>query len=494
MEDNINNGRERIWHKNFKRYVEEIVHNKNYEGLYYTRQSNGTVNWVVTGNSVAGEKRLKWWESKANELGVPIRAGYLGIVARMIHPTGIHVCQICGREMSILYLYPTKATLKKLNNIATRMQLDKFDYVDKDIFMILDVLLKKGAYNDIRELFNIPQNTRNNVDEFKEYVKQTYVDKMSKRFSPGVMSNAPDRFDGFHSYGLCCRSVSDKGRHPDNLQQYGEDRRAYEFWSDGDWKESSWIMKDINREGKSADHTGPISCGFVHGNLLPVTSRFNSAKNNRMSLGDVQRLLKIEKSSEQVVSWHSKYLWDKLKYRVKNDEDAKQLSKLMVENLLNVLQVLNLISKAGYKEYLLGKLNPKYAFFAFKKENAKEKRLKINRTEERRNAIRYIRISLESLDNYAQKENRKHKPLILDNAVISKKIVAFIEMLSKKGYHIFNNDQDFISMLERKILKETNRSKIINYFLEYKIMANDSKLEESLNGIISSVGDLLINK
>ena len=46
--------------------------------------------------------------------------------------------------------------------------------------------------------------------------------------SPGVMSNAPDRLDGFHSYNKCCRAKEDKGRSKENLNKYGEDRRAYE--------------------------------------------------------------------------------------------------------------------------------------------------------------------------------------------------------------------------------------------------------------------------
>ena len=47
------------------------------------------------------------------------------------------------------------------------------------------------------------------------------------------MGNPPDRLDGFHSYNRCCRGTSDKGRFKENLKRYGDDRRAYENWSDG---------------------------------------------------------------------------------------------------------------------------------------------------------------------------------------------------------------------------------------------------------------------
>jgi len=53
--------------------------------------------------------------------------------------------------------------------------------------------------------------------------------------SPGAMSNAPDRLDGFHTYNLCCRPTQDTGRAVDNLKSYGDDRRAFEQWCEGDW-------------------------------------------------------------------------------------------------------------------------------------------------------------------------------------------------------------------------------------------------------------------
>jgi len=489
-----NRSRRKEWHENFKNYVEEIVSNDNYRGLPYSRQSDGTVKWVVTGNSKEGKERLEWWRMKAKELGVPERAGYLEKVARMIHPTSKHVCQVCGKAMSIFYVYPTKATLNKVNKIATDLRLGEFSYADKDIFEILDILLKKGAYSEVGEIFKIPLEIRNDIKACKHYVKVELVDKKSKKLSPGVMSNAPDRLDGFHSYGLCCRSSSDLGRHPENLQRYGEDRRAYEFWSDGDWKRSSWLMKEINKKGGSADHIGPISCGFIHGNLVSVSSALNSAKNNRMSLNDINELLEIEQAGKEVASWHSKYIWDNLKYKVKDDNNAKLLSELMVENLLNVLRVLYFISYAGYKEYLLGKLNPEYSFFTYKFETDKIVRTEINRTEERRNIIRYIRISLESLEDFVQKDNRKKKPFILHYPIIKSKITSFIIMLSSKGYSKFYNVDEFVKRLERDILGETDLTKLLVYLKEYKNKAKDPELEKSLNEIIKCIGDVLIEK
>ena len=57
-----------------------------------------------------------------------------------------------------------------------------------------------------------------------------------------------------------------------------------------------------------------------------------------------------EEKSEQVVSWHSKYIWDSLKNKITNDDDAIKLSRLMVTNLQNVLQI---FSEVYSKKYTL---------------------------------------------------------------------------------------------------------------------------------------------
>lgn len=67
----------------------------------------------------------------------------------------------------------------------------------------------------LAKTFNLP--SPNSVEELITSIYKELVDKESKMFSPGVMSNSPDRFDGFHSYGLCCRTTKDTGRHPENM-------------------------------------------------------------------------------------------------------------------------------------------------------------------------------------------------------------------------------------------------------------------------------------
>lgn len=237
--------------------------------------------------------------------------------------------------------------------------------------------------------------------------------------SPGAMSNAPDRLDGFHSYNLCCRSKFDKGRHKSNLARYGEDRRAYENWAEGDWKAASWLMKVFQKHGLSPDHLGPISLGFQHQpHFRPLSRSANSARNNRMTYSDVLSLLEDERKRNNIVSFHSKFIWDKIKLKIKSDEDALKLSKLMRKNMHFVLSIFAQIAKAGYKNFLIKKfLHPEHAYYSisfsgfdsvtgsYKKMTKKKgtKKQYVN------NANRYIRISFDSLKKYQAKNNRRVK-------------------------------------------------------------------------------------
>jgi len=235
-------------------------------------------------------------------------------------------------------------------------------------------------------------------------------------FSPGAMSNAPDRFEGYHTYNLCCRSTQDTGRHKENLNRYGEDRRAYENWADGDWKAASWLMKVFNKNKVSPDHIGPISLGFSHNpQFNPLTPAKNSAKNNRMTYADVRQLIDLEKKGATVVSWHSKYIWDMLKNKIKNNSDALRLSKIMRQNMHQVLIILAEINKRGFGKFLVDNfLHPEYAFFSVsfrdfdpKTGNYKEMvKVPGDKKQYFNNAKRYIRISLESLEAYQKVGNR----------------------------------------------------------------------------------------
>ncbi len=423
----------RKWHKNFVEYTELIASHPNYDGIYHERQKDGAVKWVVTGKSKSGLLRREWWDSKCREHDIKIESGCYAEIARVVHPTKQHVCQICGRAMSIYYIYPTKRLLERLNRIAKEIKINKFKFRDLDVIAILETILNNGntSYEEVRDVFDIPTSIRNTKKSFVEYIKKYYLGACSKLFSPGVMSNSPDRLDGFHSDGLCCRSETDKGRHSDNMKRYSQDRRAYENWAEGGWSFSNRLMSEFKRfknklrcpkcrrlTKMTADHIGPISLGFTHRPMFsPLCNSCNSQKNNRMNYSDVSILLVHEKQGHQVVSWHSKYVWNALKSEIQNDSQALRLSKIMRSHIHNVLTLLALISEKGYDDFLKEYLNPQYSYFDYRfkdfhpfyLEKMKVIKKPLKSENKRKNAKRYMRISFESLEEYKAKKNRRVK-------------------------------------------------------------------------------------
>jgi hypothetical protein len=361
----------RNWDSSFQQYMEFIVKHPNYKGMPEPFKEDGSIRWIVAGKSPIGQAREKWWDNQRSLLKIEKKPGWKALVARKIHPLGEKPCQVCGKVMKLNYTYPNKTCpyKKSTNEECDKEQCDLF--------------------------------------------QQQHA---CPHLGPGVMSDCPDRFDGFHTYNRCCRSVQDTGRHSDNLSRYGEDRRAYEFWSEGDWKAASWLMQEFRKNGISPDHIGPISLGFCHRpRFSPMTRGQNSAKGNRLTLDDVKSLIEDERRGDQIVSSHTKPLWDKLKNLVQTDEDAKMISNLMRSNLHKIMTTFSMIAENGHKEFLIKFfLHPEYALFQHEfvdfcpSTGAFSKILttKATRTEHRRNAERYIRKSFEALELYKTKDNR----------------------------------------------------------------------------------------
>src|SRR5439155_2048847 len=192
----------------------------------------------------------------------------------------------------------------------------------------------------------------------------------------GAMSNAPDRFDGFHSFNRCCRATADRGRSRQNLQSYTTDRRVFEYWVDGDWMAANELMgvirsnTDLQRERClnghpgpcSADHIGPVSLGFAHRPEFALLCRScNSTKNNRMSLDDVQALIAAEARGEVVASWYAEELCNRRKADVDTDEKALRLSKMLRDNRHTAMHMLNTVARDGDLTFLTTLLGLPYA-------------------------------------------------------------------------------------------------------------------------------------
>ena len=288
-------------------------------------------NWVSVSTKTGENPRKPYWDTRRKQLiesgHVPDKSN-LATVARFIHPTKKHVCGKCEMACSIYYVYPTAYTCKWLK---TTFDYDKNDDTvqHKTIFEIYDMLRLL--------LLTTAASNRNVEGAFEKYFDMSMTeleircnsDKYSgSKLSPGVMSNAPDRLDGFHCYNsICgCRARADKGRSTENMKSYIRDRRAYELLSDGNCLAANCLMGVLNTItatcficGKSdlmtADHIGPISLGFIHDpeNFQACCKRCNSCKNNRITEEDVAKLKFKEENGARLVSWWAEDAWNKNK-------------------------------------------------------------------------------------------------------------------------------------------------------------------------------------
>jgi Alw26I/Eco31I/Esp3I family type II restriction endonuclease len=407
---------ERRTHPDFIIYQRLIANHPVYETLPNKFNPKGEIRWV----SASDPLRAAWWDANVSRLALTDRAS----VARSIHPAdflGRKPCQICGRQMSIHFDYFNKRALKILNK-----RFGDFD----------DMPFQRTAREALDSIVQVhgKESLKNICADFKvSFCDSTELlilelRKSTSLLSPGVLPNAPDRLDGFHSFNACCRAAEDKGRSAENMATYAIDRRAFENWADGDWRCADKLMNQFKisktkiacpscgeYRQMTADHVGPISLGFRHRmDFKPMCLRCNSRKNNRLTYSDVQLLLEAERRGEDVISWHSKTLWDRKKTHVKSDEDALKLVKQMRQNMHYVLLLLSEIYQQGFWDFLEEYLHPEYAlwdyeFYSFDVSTGAftGRRYPVNSANTRKLQQRYLRISLEALEEYVGKGNRK---------------------------------------------------------------------------------------
>lgn len=269
---------EKKWHPKFIEYMEKIVNNPNYKGIPYKRNNKGQIAWIAPKVGEIGKKRIKWVLEKAKSLSYPNIAGVYARVMFHIHPTKEKPCQICGRTMSLRYIYLNNVLIKALNKIGfTFTELNTIGEVCEEIEKKYNRIF---LISFIENKFKIPVEAEESIESIVNRCEELCRTGGSKMLGPGAMSNFPDRLDGFHTYNRCCRKKEDTGRHDDNMRTYNKDRRAYEYWSDGNIYAANKFMHSSFFDGYSADHIGPISLGFKHDSLLlqKMTSGDNSAK------------------------------------------------------------------------------------------------------------------------------------------------------------------------------------------------------------------------
>ncbi len=434
-------GRGRPWHPDFIRYMEFIVNHPAYSGMPDAYYEPGRIQWEAPSNRVTGQfrdthaRRRKWWANKAASLGISTSSDkWISRVAKLIHPTGRKPCKICGRELELRYVYPQERFLKKVRTLSfvdARFELRQLEPITELVRRLVS-MYGHEALAALPGLLGSPQLRAPSLNDLEGWVKwlnEEYIPSEPRVLSPGAMSNAPDRFDGFHSDNLCCRGTADKGRHKENLKSYVTDRRVFEYWTAGDWVAADRLMGLLRvefpdercRHGHSGpcavDHIGPISLGFLHRPRFQLLcSACNSAKNNRMYLSDVQLLMADEYAGDEVVSWHTRALWDACKERVKDDEQARRLSKLMRDNRHSLMRALERLADSGAYAFLatlleLSRANEKVDFGNLRIvdhvtvfDSIQRSRRRSKYADEQK--ARRCRVAFEELTTYFQKANR----------------------------------------------------------------------------------------
>ena len=322
---------------------QNFIHN--HENYQFIKSHKDT--WVKA--SKKGENpRRKYWKAKQQELieqDILPSKSRLADVAFHIHPTKEKRCECCDKYHKIAYVYPNKSTEKWLQKIFT-YNIDSIEDTET-IFDIYDKIDNENKEIKFQKYFKF----LNTIEEFKNLCF-TYKIK-SKKLSPGVMSNAPDRFDGYHSYNRCCRKKNDKGRHDNNMKSYTRDRRCYDYYSDGNNLLANLLMGKLNTvkhkcflckktENMTGDHIGPISLGFIHDpiNLQACCKSCNSAKGNRLDDDDKKKLVDLENQGKTIISWWAKPHWDKYKHR-----RGRKITKKLNINTLNFLSIMQYLLK-----------------------------------------------------------------------------------------------------------------------------------------------------
>lgn len=443
------------WDPTFIEYMKSMVTHPVYYGMPDAVGTDGKIQWEAPSNRLSGiykythQKRLQWWQAKALEAGIsPSSAQWISKTAKKIHPTGEKPCKRCGTIFRIAYAYPNKRLLKKVQSTyGTKIEFSRSATITEIVQQVADFIDTSTAMKDFRDMLNTTNisvpDFNGNLDDFLLWIEDVYIPSEPSTLSPGAMSNAPDRFDGFHSFNLCCRGAADTGRTVVNLKSYGSDRRVFEYWSEGNWIAADKLMGLINstftQEASAdggdgpptADHIGPLSLGFKHTPYFRLLSkRANSAKNNRMTLWDVKKLIELESKSGTTASWYAQHLWDIKKFEIDSEERALRLSKLLRDNQRNAMLILSELFSNKHYGLLLYLMELHHADYSVSFNNLSIENFETtydsftlsHRTSKyaTEQKARRLRVGYEALRTYQLKVNR-HSYTVSNQEIIKKK-------------------------------------------------------------------------
>lgn len=461
--------------------MEVIANHENYAAMPDAFTEGNKIQWEAPSNRSSGKhkdthnKRREWWRKKAVSIGIEVNsAQWISRTAKAIHPTLRKPCKRCGRVMDLRFIYPSEFLIQRLRKkgyVDETVPLELYEKVT-DIVIRLAATFGDVIFSDLPGLLKTgvitPPDLGNELEEWLNWIEIEYIPKEPSMLSPGATSNAPDRFDGFHSFNECCRATADKGRSKSNLKSYTTDRRVFEYWTEGNWIAADRLMGQIRvnfgnelcfngHPGPcSADHIGPISLGFTHRPEFQLLCKScNSAKNNRMNLREVLYLREVETKGETVISWHSQALWDLRKKDVVNDETALRLSKMLRDNRHMLMSILQRIADAGNFTFLGTFLELEYAeqeveFVNLHVQNhiTQFDRLNCLRRETKymeKQKIRRCRVAFESLRDYFRKQNRNE--YVVSTTQIESEISSVLQTLELSSLKIQELDQQIMALL-----------------------------------------------
>lgn len=513
------------WNATFVDYMKSIVLHPNYSGMPDAVKDDGKIQWEAPSNRSGGQykdthhRRRDWWRAKATEIGVDVNKDkWISRTAKIIHPTAEKPCKRCGRVLRIAYVYPSATLTKRCASVFDEdLVPEPLEAIGEYVQRLVDTC-GSAALCKLPKLLktksSTPPNHGEDLDRWLNWIEENYVPSEPSLLSPGAMSNAPDRFDGFHSFNRCCRGEADTGRHTQNMKSYSTDRRVFEYWSSGNWiaadrmmgivraRYSSHPSADGGEGPPSADHIGPLSLGFTHRPEFRLLSKnANSAKNNRMSIWDVEYLRQREDGGAQVVSWYARPIWQSLRDLVVDEETALRLSKVMRDNQRQAISFLTDIRAHGHTAFLGSLLELGYADFDVEFENLViedfvtkygalicSPRTTKYATEQK---ARRLRIGFEALRSYTSKSNRHYTPI--DSTAVEHEIKLAVESLARAENGIQELNREIFAVLDqpststheealRKLSAKVPRIEDVQAFVQAK-----HHLEEAMSAVAAEL-------
>ena len=150
-------------HKNYIDYMTEIVSHKNYEGMPNAIDpKTGRINWQVSsGKTTSFYKfyfaRSEWWSKKADDLGLKGTGNSdnrFSVTARLIHPTGMRPCRLCGNLLHIGYMYLNFLLTKRWNKLVSKRDLfQKNQNIVEASLQLIDLIGKKKKKKELLAIF-----------------------------------------------------------------------------------------------------------------------------------------------------------------------------------------------------------------------------------------------------------------------------------------------------------------------------------------------------